>query len=152
MTPNAVYYGEHTVTGKHERTSVDLVVLMPVFNDWDAAAALIKQIDSVFGYHEIRPVILLIDDGSETPVPVQLVRKALHKVQAIDVLRLRRNLGHQRAIAAGLTYVFQKVPCDAVLVMDSDGEDRPEDIPRLIEKFRSAGGDKVIFAKRTKRM
>jgi glycosyltransferase involved in cell wall biosynthesis len=140
------------VTEKYEPKSIDLVILMPVFNDWDAATALIEQIDSVLGYHDIRPVILLVDDGSETPVPVQLVRKALHKVQAIDVLRLRRNLGHQRAIAAGLTYVFQKIPCDAVLVMDSDGEDRPEDIPRLIEEFRSAGGDKVIFAKRTKRM
>jgi hypothetical protein len=125
---------------------------MPVFNDWDAATALIEQIDSVLGDYDVRPAILLVDDGSATPVRVQLVRKPLHVVRAIDVLGLRRNLGHQRAIAAGLTYIFQKVPCDAVLVMDSDGEDRSEDIPRLIEEFQSAGGDRVIFAKRGKRM
>ncbi len=51
-------------------------------------------------------------------------------MKSIQVLRLRRNLGHQRAIAVALAYVQQKLPGDAVVVMDADGEDRPEDIHR----------------------
>ena len=132
--------------------SLKLVILMPVYNDWDAAGVLLEQIDSTLAGHNVRPLILLIDDGSATPVPDHLVRKPLPHISAIDVLRLRRNLGHQRAIAIGLTYIFQKIPCDAVVVMDSDGEDRPEDVPRLMDEFHSAGGEKIIFAQRTKRM
>lgn len=132
--------------------SLDLVILMPVYNDWEASSALIEQIDSALADHNVRPLVLLIDDGSATPVPDYLVRKPFHLISAVDVLRLRRNLGHQRAIAIGLTYVFQNLSCDAILVMDSDGQDRPEDIPRLMDEFRSAGGEKLIFAQRTKRM
>ena len=46
------------------------------------------------------------------------------------VLRLRRNVGHQRAIALGLTYLQVEAGCEAVIVMDADGEDRPADVPR----------------------
>jgi glycosyltransferase involved in cell wall biosynthesis len=140
------------MTGKYESTSIDLVILMPVYNDWDVASVLIEQIDSEFANYRVRPFILLVDDGSTIPFPDQLVRKALHGMSAVDVVHLRRNLGHQRAIAVGLTYVFENAPCDAVLVMDSDGEDRPEDVPRLIDEFCSAGGERIVFAQRTKRM
>ena len=48
----------------------------------------------------------------------------------IDVLRLRRNLGHQRAIAIGLAYVEDCLSATRVVVMDGDGEDDPADVPR----------------------
>ena len=137
---------------EHELASLDLVILMPVYNDWEAAGLVIEQIDSVLVDYHVRPVILLIDDGSRIATPAKLVKERLRQVAAIDVLRLRRNLGHQRAIAIGLTYIFEKVPCDAVLVMDADGQDRPEDVPRLIAEFSSTGGDRFIFAERTKRL
>jgi glycosyltransferase involved in cell wall biosynthesis len=132
---------------------MDLVVLMPVYDDWDAASVLIEQLSAALtDFHHVRPLVLLIDDGSTTPVPAELVRKPLSPVSAVDILHLRRNVGHQRAIAVGLTYVFDNVPCDAVLIMDSDGQDRPEDVPRLIEKFLDEGKDRAIFAERKKRM
>lgn len=140
--------GERVVTD----TSIDLVILMPVYNDWQSVSMLIEQLDYSLGDFRVRPLIILVDDGSIMPVPVRLVRKVLNIVSTVDVLRLRRNVGHQRAIAVGLTYIFQNVPCDAVLVMDSDGEDRPEDIAGLIETFRSGGGERIIFAERTRRM
>ena len=62
-----------------------------------------------------------------------------------------RNLGHQRAIAIGLSFIHRERICDAVLVMDADGQDLPEDVPRLIQKFREAGERKVIFAERIRR-
>jgi len=142
------------VNGKNEGAPpMNLVVLMPVYDDWDAAGMLIEQIGTALAdFHHIRPIVLLIDDGSTTPAPAELVRKPLSLVSAVDILHLRRNVGHQRAIAVGLTYVFEKVPCDAVLVMDSDGQDRPEDVPRLVEKFHDEGKDRAIFAERKKRM
>jgi glycosyltransferase involved in cell wall biosynthesis len=144
--------GGNIVTDEYELASIDLVILMPVYDDWDAAGSVIEQIDSVCSDYSLRPIILLVDDGSPVPTPVELVKKRLRQVAAIDVLRLRRNLGHQRAIAIGLTYIFEKVPCDAILVMDADGQDRPEDVPRLIAEFSRAGGQYCIFAERTKRL
>jgi hypothetical protein len=67
------------------------------------------------------------------------------------VVRLRRNLGHQRAIAIGLAYVERHVPCEAVLVMDADGEDDPGDIPALVARYRLERGDTIVFAERRKR-
>jgi glycosyltransferase involved in cell wall biosynthesis len=69
----------------------------------------------------------------------------------VEILELRRNLGHQRAIAIGLAYIHANEPCQAVLVMDGDGEDDPRDVPRLIEEYYQRGGKTVIFARRTER-
>jgi len=65
---------------------------------------------------------------------------------------LRRNVGHQRAIAIGLHYVaenFPNAPC--TVVMDSDGEDTPATIPQLIAPLESDDIDAVV-AQRKSRM
>ena len=69
------------------------------------------------------------------------------------MLRLRRNLGHQRAIVIALAYVEAHVPCAAVVVMDlaPSGEDRPSDVVRLADEWREANADKLIFALRSRR-
>ena len=95
--------------------------------------------------------LLLVDDCSLSAAPADLVESKLRNVISVETLRLRRNLGHQRAIAIGLCFVHAERPCDAVLVMDADGEDKPEDVPRLIEMFRREGGRKVVFAQRGRR-
>lgn len=133
-------------------SSLRLTILMPVYNDWAAASQVIARLDTVLADSHVRPNVILVDDGSTAPFPHQLVKKNLECVSSVDVLRLRRNLGHQRAIAIGLTYLFDKPPCDAIVVMDSDGQDRPEDVPRLIGEFCGAGGESCVFAARTKRL
>ena len=69
-------------------------------------------------------------------------------VQRVRVLRLRRNLGHQRAIAIGLVHVQQAMACDAVIIMDADGEDTAEGALQLLEAYT---GDAVVFAGRARR-
>ena len=71
-------------------------------------------------------------------------------IAAVDVLPLKRSLGHQRAIAIGLAYFEAYVACSHVLVMDCDGEDRPDDIPALIECGK-ANPQSLVFAVRAKR-
>jgi hypothetical protein len=60
------------------------------------------------------------------------------------------NLGHQRAIAIGLGEVDQRSRYFAAVVMDSDGEDRPEDIPQLLAALRENSGH-IIVARRERR-
>ncbi len=64
------------------------------------------------------------------------------------------NLGHQRAIVCGLRVIKPELrDSDLVVTMDSDGEDRPEDLPRLLEPLINTAGvrNRVCVAWRTKR-
>jgi hypothetical protein len=127
-----------------------VTILMPVFSDWACAAAVCKELDEQLEKVSGTEVcVLLIDDGSPDGIDFwpPLECKALSRIQA---MRLQRNLGHQRAICAGLCHIYDHAACDAVLVMDADGEDRPEDALRLIELGRSSASG-VVFAERRKR-
>jgi polyisoprenyl-phosphate glycosyltransferase len=128
-----------------------VVIVIPVFNDWESLLKLLHSLDWVLAPTKINIEILVVDDASNTPLPSELLPDGFNVIKKIDVLELRRNLGHQRAIAIALAYVEANLKCEAVLVMDSDGEDKPEDALRLIETYRCEGRQKVIFARRMKR-
>jgi len=131
----------------------DLLILMPLFNDWAACDQLLAALDDVLAAKAISAAVLLVDDGSTVPMPHPFGRRAYRAISRLDVLRLRRNLGHQRAICTGLAYIESHLAdsCEAVVLMDSDGEDDPRDIARLLERFRQEGGQKIVFAERTER-
>ena len=140
-------------TSKTDTSSNTLVILLPVFDDWEAVQRLLVQLDGVFTEWSIESQVLIVNDGSTTTLaPVAPCPE--HDFQAIvrvDILHLRRNLGHQRAIAIGLAYIEGRVACRAVVLMDSDGEDDPRDVPRLLEKYQQEAWQKIIFAERTRR-
>lgn len=71
-------------------------------------------------------------------------------IDSVSVVRLAVNLGHQRAIATGLASICERTDIDFVIVMDSDGEDQPDDIGELIELWH-ANPDHVVVAHRAKR-
>jgi len=129
-----------------------IVILIPMFNDWDAADLLLSDLDRALTDYPMSAEVLFIDDGSTLPMPETFARRPFTALQAVDILLLRRNLGHQRAIAVGLVYVYQNIPCRAVVVMDADGEDRPPDIRVLFEKFTQENQRSIIFAARAKRL
>jgi polyisoprenyl-phosphate glycosyltransferase len=125
-----------------------LTILVPVFNDWEAARFLVDRLDSVFGHHSLTGQIILIDDGSLEAAPGQFPATPLHNIQEIQIVELRTNLGHQRALCIGLVHLMESGVATPVVVMDSDGEDAPSDVPRLLEKFVGEGKRKVVFAAR----
>jgi glycosyltransferase involved in cell wall biosynthesis len=128
-----------------------LVILMPVFEDFEAACLVCQALDrELLALPSVAARVLLVDDGSPSGTKGWSAF-ATQALERIDVLSLRRNLGHQRAIAVGLCQLADARDCDAVLVMDADGEDRPEDVPRLVEELRQAPGS-LIFAARRKRL
>ena len=45
----------------------------------------------------------------------------------------------------GLCYIEQRLPCDAIVVMDGDGEDLPTDVPRLLQRFHENNGQQGGF-------
>lgn len=139
--------------GPTAETATDrrLVIMIPVFNDWPAVELLLRDIDLRLAGSPWRVSVLLVDDGSTEPLPLEQLSEHRATFERIDVLGLRRNLGEQRAIAIGLAYLEQNVQFDALVVMDGDGEDSPEDIPRLLARFDELGGRRVVFAARDRR-
>lgn len=126
---------------------------MPVFNDWDSGGLLCAELARLMPPIEgVRTEVLLVDDGSTESADPEALAKAAAGLGELQILRLRRNLGHQRAIAIGLAHLSEEAQADAVLVMDADGQDRPQDAVRLLEAFRSSGGARVVFAERRKRL
>lgn len=124
---------------------------MPMYNDWNAAMIVLERLSAVFAERSEEVEVLLVDDASTDDPPLQVNRPNLQHLGTIRVLQLRRNLGHQRAIALGICYAVEHIECDAMLIMDSDGEDPPESIPDFITAWDETGHQKVIFSKRGKR-
>jgi hypothetical protein len=128
-----------------------LLVLVPIYNDWAAAGLLLPRLDQVLANSDLTADVLLIDDGSTTSVPADWPGHDWRALNSIEVLSLRRNVGHQRAIAIALAFVERHRSPDVVVVMDGDGEDAPEDVPRLLACLHQNERNTVVFAERTRR-
>lgn len=127
-----------------------IVVLMPILDDWEAAGQLIARLDAALGSRYPGIAYLMVDDGSATEPPTSIALPGTPPAK-VEVLRLRRNLGHQRAIAIGLSYLHAQCAADAVLIMDGDGEDTPHGAADLLNRFDELGGRKIVFAERARR-
>lgn len=128
-----------------------LLVLIPIYNDWKAAGLLLPRLDQVLGTAGLTADVLLIDDGSTSSVPTHFPGHDWIALDCIEVLSLRRNVGHQRAIAIALAFVERHRSPGAVVVMDGDGEDAPRDVPRLLACLDEHQRSTVVFAERTRR-
>lgn len=128
-----------------------LAILMPVRDDWKSASVLIHQIDQVLQSQSCTADVLLVDDDSQQGWERADFAGGFAAVKSIRSLRLRLNLGHQRAIAIGLAHIHKTNRCDAILIMDADGEDTAEGVTELLRAFRQDHGAMLIFAARSRR-
>lgn len=141
----------------------NLCVLIPVYDDWVAADLLVSRLGETLDGKLDQLSVILIDDGSTVDPPDSLAANVAH-LRWLEVSRvvLKRNLGHQRALAIGLAHVANAnananaesesvANWDAVAIMDGDGEDDPADVPRLIAQCSQCGAREIVFAERTQR-
>ncbi|WP_282786528.1 glycosyltransferase [Flavobacterium croceum] len=124
-----------------------IICLTPVYNDWESFSMLISNIEKTVSKSNYTVQVVVVNDGS-----LEEFQGINNNQTAIEILDLKTNIGHQRAIAVGLQYINDnKNDFDYVIVLDSDGEDRPEDILKLIKKCETVNNNKIIFAQRNKR-
>lgn len=126
-----------------------VVCLTPAYNDWESVLILAKEIKNEFAKENDYSVqFVVVDDGS-TDNPES---NSLLKDLSTEIVFLKSNVGHQRAIAIGLQYINAEKPdFNFVIVLDGDGEDRPQDIMKLILECENLGSNKIIFAQRKRR-
>lgn len=122
-----------------------LAILTPVFNDWSCLGPLLADLAAATDLPAC--TVVVVDDGSTEPCSVDFTAIS---ALPVEVIRLGVNVGHQRAIAAGLVELAQRDCFEAVLVMDADGEDRPRDCPALWQAH-CANPTAIVVAERRKR-
>lgn len=133
-----------TTTDSHtERINI----VIPLFNDWEALSLLLERIRQVVDAPlRSRLAFLIVDDCSAT----DYAQLPTGVGESLSILRLYRNVGHQKAIALGLAYLADQPRQYPTIVMDSDGEDQPEDIRKLVQTSAEQPG-RIVFAHRAKR-
>ncbi len=127
---------------------MNIIILIPVFNDFRSTSKLIEEIDSSISNLNASFSVVVINDAS-TEVK-NLENKNLINIKSLKLINMRNNRGHARCIAAGLKYISENEDFDYVIPMDGDGEDRPEEIKNFVEKIKD-NPNKSIVGERVKR-
>ena len=110
------------------RYSNSLSVVVPIYNDEEVIAELLRRLTAVVEDIVSEYEIILVDDGSRDHSWAIMQQERAQR-EHLKIARLSRNFGQQNAIAAGLSLTTK----DLIVLMDSDLQDRPEDIPVLID-------------------
>lgn len=105
-----------------------LSVVIPIYNDEEVIAELLRRLTAVLTQIVKDYEIILVDDGSRDR-SWSVMQSERQQREHLRIARLSRNFGQQNAIAAGLSLTTK----DLIVLMDSDLQDRPEDIPVLID-------------------
>ena len=125
-----------------------IIILIPVFNDWESLNKLLSEInENIKSFSDINFECLIVNDASTIQSPEL---KKPSNFLSIDLLNMKENRGHARCNAFGIRYAIQSKEFDNLILMDGDGEDRPEEIKSLIEKTKENPSLSVV-AKRVKR-
>ena len=133
------------------KTISEITILTPTYDDWESVFVLFSQLDDVLEANGLTANIVVVDDGSpDFADPKEFQSLALKAIQEIEIITLTRNIGNQRALATGISYIAKNKPCEILVVMDSDLEDLPEYVPKLIAEAKDSNRE-VVFAERTRR-
>ncbi len=121
-----------------------LFYVIPVFNDESSLLELIKKIKTLNSSYDNN--FLIINDASTDKFAL------LYNEHKVTEILLKKNYGSQKAISIGLNYLFNNnIKFDYLIVMDSDGEDKPEDINILLNEAKIKINNQIVFASRKKR-
>jgi hypothetical protein len=126
-------------------------ILLPVYNDWACLPRLLGELDQSLSALSAAATIVILNDGGNAPTnSADFLDQHYGQVTDFRLIDLVRNVGNQNALAIGLSFIRDHVECDAVLVMDSDGQDSPADLMRLFSAYRKNPAD-LITAERSGR-
>ena len=124
------------------------IILIPVYNDWKSLEKLMLEINEVIkniGNAEFN--FIIINDSSTEP---HQTIKVPPNIFSIKVINMKKNKGHARCNAFGIRYLAELDNFDYTILMDGDGEDRPEELKPLI--LQAIKDENIsIVAKRVKR-
>jgi glycosyltransferase involved in cell wall biosynthesis len=130
-----------TVTGQENKK---ISVVIPCYNEQDVLPELFRRMTEAAEIWGLNWEIICIDDGSDDNT-LELLSSQYSKDPRWSVISFSRNFGHQTAVSAGIFHATG----DAVIVVDADLQDPPEEIYRFIKKWQD--GYDIVYAVRQHR-
>jgi glycosyltransferase involved in cell wall biosynthesis len=125
-----------------------IIILIPVFNDWESLKKLLDEInETIKDFTNTYFECLVVNDAST--IAQSKINKPSN-INSLEILNMKENRGHARCNAFGIRYVFRNKEFDYLLLMDGDGEDRPIEVKSLIDKINEENTVSVV-AKRVQR-
>jgi polyisoprenyl-phosphate glycosyltransferase len=127
-----------------ERLAVDLSIVSPVYHGAKTVESLVNRLEAVLCKITERYEIILVEDGSPDE-SWTIIRQICSSNPRVIGVRLSRNFGQHYALTAGL----RMTSGEHVVVMDCDLQDKPEEIPKLIEAANE--GFDIVLGRRAVR-
>ena len=125
-------------------------IILPMYNDWASLRKVLDILNRSFKNTKDYNHIIIVNDCSDN----KYQRKKYVNFKSVTILNLKKNVGSQKAIFFGLKYLQKILKNNSSLatisVLDSDGEDNPVMVKRLI-KIANEKKDYFIFASRKQR-
>jgi glycosyltransferase involved in cell wall biosynthesis len=118
--------------------SIDLSVLVPVFNEVDSVEPLHAELDAALRPLPLRYELIFVDDGSTDGSTARLKSIQQRDPAHVRVVFLRHNCGQTAALSAALDQARGEI----LVPIDGDRQNDPADIPRLLGQL-DAGYDVV---------
>ncbi|MBA7509052.1 Dodecaprenyl-phosphate galacturonate synthase [subsurface metagenome] len=114
----------------NSKEKIDLSIVIPIYNERESVDRLYKELDKSLLKLGIDYEVIFIDDGSVDGTYNKLLE--IHKKNSsYKIIRFRRNFGQTAAISAGFNYSKG----DAIITLDADLQNDPQDIPVMLNKL-----------------
>ena len=119
---------------KDNKVSLKYSIIVPIYNEKDSIVKLHKGLKNTLDTLNKSYEIIFIDDGSNDS-SFELMKK----LDPLKIIRFRKNFGQTAAIDAGI----KEARGDMIITLDGDGQNPPEEIPKLIKKLEKENYDIV---------
>ncbi|MBN9483305.1 MAG: glycosyltransferase [Bacteroidetes bacterium 43-93] len=118
--------------------SVDISIVVPLYNEEESLPELVDWIERVCAEHGYSHEIIMIDDGS-TDSSWNVIKQLAKDYTAVKGIKFQRNYGKSAALNEG----FKAAKGNVVITMDADLQDSPDEIPELYRMVTAEGYDLV---------
>jgi dolichol-phosphate mannosyltransferase len=119
-------------------------IVIPIYNEDEILHTLFNRLIEASPSWEEEFEVILVDDGS-TDKSLSIIKDFTEEDSRFKAVELSRNFGHQPAISAGM----EVAKGDAIIIMDGDLQDPPEELHRFLDKWRE--GYDIVYAIRKNR-
>jgi glycosyltransferase involved in cell wall biosynthesis len=109
---------------------IDVSIVLPIYNEEDNLRELHSKLTESLNKLGLEYEIIAIDDGSKDN-SFSVLKELAQSDPKLKAIRFRTNFGQTAAMSAG----FNHAKGDVIITMDSDLQNDPVDIPRLLEKI-----------------
>ena len=112
--------------------------VIPVFNESPTIQILTERLMKVMEAYDSYEIIFVNDGSSDGSDKIIDELQQAHP-QTIKVLHLRKNVGKSIALQVGFDHALGDIIC----MMDSDLQDQPEELPKLIDRLKKNDLDAI---------